>query len=201
MISNMGERTQFQPLTREDRIAVVLYRVGIALSSLLVTLGGYMLLNAAYYRNDPLVGLKFTVLVLSLHISVGMSVFFIHLYVSKFHRVLKKLYYVALAALGVLFFIGGGALYSVFAAKPAALLALLPLSGCLGFITAKEAFCFKLVEGYLLAFLMPLYLVFAAVKGAGPYGTFLIGILLLFFTVRKVFQPLHFDIGDKSAYT
>lgn len=196
----MGERTEFQPLTREDRISVVLYRVGIALSSLLVTLGGYMLLNAERYRNDPLVGLKFTVLLLAFYLSVGMSVFFIHLYVGKFHRVLKKLYYIALAALGLLFFIGGGDLYSIFAAKPSAALALLPLAGCLGFITAKEAFCFKLLEGYLLAFLMPLYLVFAAVTGGVPYGTFVIGILLLFFTVRKVFQPLHFDIGDKSAY-
>ncbi|MFO0752073.1 MAG: DUF2301 domain-containing membrane protein [Thermodesulfovibrionales bacterium] len=196
----MGERTEFQPLTREDRISVVLYRVGIALSSLLVTLGGYMLLNAERSRNDSLVGLKFTVLLLAFYLSVGMSVFFIHLYVGKFHRVLKKLYYIALAALGLLFFIGGGDLYSIFAAKPSAALALLPLAGCLGFITAKEAFCFKLLEGYLLAFLMPLYLVFAAVTGGVPYGTFVIGILLLFFTVRKVFQPLHFDIGDKSAY-
>ncbi|MBZ0157020.1 MAG: DUF2301 domain-containing membrane protein [Alphaproteobacteria bacterium] len=200
MIESMGERIQFQPLTREDRISVVLYRAGIAISALLVTLGGYMLLNAAHYRNDPLIGLKFTVLLLSLYISVGMSVFFIHLYVSKFHRVLKKLYYIALAGLGLLFFIGGGNIYAVFAAKPYASLALLPLSGCLGFITAKEAFCFKLIEGYLLAFLMPLFLVYTALTGGVPYGTLVIGLLLLLFTVRKVFQPLHFDIGDKSAY-
>ncbi len=86
------------------------------------------------------------------------------------------------------------------AARPYGPLLLLPLSGCLGFIAAKEAFCFRLVEGYMLALIMPLYLVVLAVHGLtvkrASYGLILIAAMLVFFTFRKVFMPLHFDIGE-----
>ncbi len=89
--------------------------------------------------------------------------------------------------------------------KPYGPMLLIPLSLCLGFITAKEAFCFKLMEGYLLAMIMPFYLLLLSaggmpIKGAS-YGLILIAAMLLFFTLRKVSMPLHYDIGDKSAYT
>ncbi len=38
------------------------------------------------------------------------------------------------------------------------------------------------------------------IKGAS-YGPILIAAMLLFPTLRKVSMPLHYDIGDKSAYT
>ena len=73
------------------------------------------------------------------------------------------------------------------------------------FYRCKEAFCFKLTEGYLLALIMPLYLLLFSVRmlsfEGAAYGLLLIAFMLLFFTFRKVFMPLHFDIGDKSAYT
>jgi uncharacterized integral membrane protein len=87
---------------------------------------------------------------------------------------------------------------------PFGALLLLPLSLCLGFVTAKEAFCFRLTEGYILAVLMPAYVFFyslGAVGGrAAAYGFMLIAALLIFFMFRKIFMPLHYDIGDKSAY-
>jgi len=201
----MGEQQLFQPLTRGDRITVVLYRVGIVLSSAIISIASYMLFNSSRYRNDSLISFKFNILLIFLYISVGLSVFFIHLYVSRFKRNLKKLYYISIAALIVLFIVGKGDVLSVIADKNYGPLFLIPLSGCLGFITAKEAFCFKLVEGYLLALIMPVYLLLlslggVATKGAS-YGLMLIAAMLVFFTMRKVFMPIHYDIGDKSAYT
>ena len=80
----------------------------------------------------------------------------------------------------------------------------MPLAGCLGFVTAKEAFCFKLFEGYLLALIMPFYLLLVSVgslSGRGAsLGLALIAVMLAVFTVRKVTMPLAYDIGDKSAY-
>ena len=198
----MGEKNLYQPLTREDKVTVVLYRIGIAVSSLIVSALAYI---AFFYRNGASAGLIANVLIILLYLSVGVSVFFIHLYISKFHRALKKLYYLSLAALAALLFTGKGDILWVVVNKPYGPLLLMPLSGCLGFITAKEAFCFRLLEGYLIAMVMPLYLLVLAIGGmsqrGASYGLFLIAAMLVLFTFRKVFMPLHFDIGDKSAYT
>jgi uncharacterized integral membrane protein len=206
----MGEREVYQPLTREDRITVVLYRIGIFLSTAVVCAAAVLAVLAVRKPeaiDTPLVfsGLAADFLVLTLYFSVGLSVFFIHLYVGKFHRTLKKIYYLALFCLALLFFIGkGNPAEALLNSVPRASLLLIPLSLCLGFVTAKEAFCFQLVEGYLLAFLMPAFIFLYSVGGVGhrnaAYGLLIIAALLVFFMFRKVFQPAHYDIGDKSAY-
>ena len=201
----MGEKYPFQPLTKEDKITVVLYRTGIALSSFIIAILAYMLLNPSYYRNDPLINIKFNILIIFFYLSVGLSVFFIHLYVSKFKKFLKRLYYISVISLIVLFIIGRGDLLGALVNKPFSTVFIIPLSGCLGFITAKEAFCFKLIEGYLLALIMPFYLLILSVGSMTMQGVSLgliiIALMLMLFTFRKVFMPLHYDVGDKSAYT
>ncbi|MEJ2695381.1 MAG: DUF2301 domain-containing membrane protein [Candidatus Sulfobium sp.] len=205
----MGEKAYFQPLTREDRITVILYRAGIFLSTLVIAICGYLALEVG--RGDPEAypwvasGLTLNVLLLILYFGVGLSVFFIHLYVGKFHRILKKIYYVAVGCLAVLFLIGNGnPVIPLFRTPPISSLLLIPISLCLGFVTAKEAFCFRLFEGYLLAVIMPAYLFFYAVgalsPGAAIFGLMLIAVMLFFFMLRKIFMPVAFDIGDKSAY-
>jgi uncharacterized integral membrane protein len=201
----MGEQQIFQPLTKEDKVTVVIYRIGIVLSAIIISLGAYIMLNSLKHQTDASISSKFNILLVSLYLSVGLSVFFIHLYISKFKRTLKKLYYISVAALVILLIVGKGNLLGVVVNKPYGPLLLIPLSLCLGFITAKEAFCFKLTEGYLLAMVMPLYLLLFSVRmlsfEGAAYGLLLIAFMLLFFTFRKVFMPIHFDIGDKSAYT
>jgi uncharacterized integral membrane protein len=195
----MGEQQIFQPLTREDKTTVVLYRVGIVLSTIIISGLALLLLTA-----PPIAAKAADALAYGLYISVGMSVFFIHLYVGKIKGFLKNLYYLSLGCLIVLLYVGKGSLAAVFAHQPYGPLLLLPLSGCLGLVTAKEAFCFRLFEGYLLAMIMPLYLLLVAgnilsLAGAS-YGLVLIAVMLIVFTLRKVFMPIAYDIGDKAAY-
>lgn len=201
----MGEEQYYQPLTQWDRISVMLYRVGIALSTMFILAGAWFLSNVSRYEGHISFALLTNVLLLLLYASVGLSVFLIHLYIGKFHRALKMLYYVSVISLLLLFISGRGDVLGVLVSRPYGPLLLLPLAGCIGFITAKEAFCFRLVEGYLLALIMPLFLVVLAGHGLtakeASYGLVLIAALLVFFTFRKVFMPLHFDIGDKSSYT
>ena len=201
----MGEEQIFQPLTKEDKVTVVIYRVGIVLSAVIISLGAYIMLSSLKYQADVPISIKFNILLISLYISVGLSVFFIHLYIGKFKKTLIKLYILSLVSLAVLLMAGKGDALSVVAHKNYGPLLLIPLSLCIGFITAKEAFCFKLTEGYLLALIMPLYLLLFSVRmisfEGAAYGLLLIAFMLLFFTFRKVFMPIHFDIGDKSAYT
>jgi uncharacterized integral membrane protein len=202
----VGERNFYQPLTREDKITVVLYRTGIACSTLLVCLSAFIGAKTTFGGVAMrLPGLLPGVMLLLFYFSLGLSVFFIHLYVGKFHRLLKKMYYVAAACLVLLFLLGrGNPLAPLFAARPYGALLLIPISLCLGFVTAKEAFCFQLFEGYILAVIMPAYLFFYAVGAmnawTGAAGLCLIAALLFLFMCRKIFMPIHFDIGDKSAY-
>ena len=210
----MGEQQIFQPLTREDKLTVVIYRLGIVLSAVFISLAAYLMLN--FLKSTPiplllkggergLISLKFNILLVSLYISVGLSVFFIHLYIGKFKKTLIKIYILSIASLAILFVAGKGDAISIVAHKNYGALLLIPLSLCLGFIAAKEAFCFKLIEGYLLAMVIPLYLLLFSVRmisfEGAAYGLLLIAFMLLFFTFRKVFMPIHYDIGDKSAYT
>ncbi|HYQ47561.1 MAG TPA: DUF2301 domain-containing membrane protein [Thermodesulfovibrionales bacterium] len=206
----MGDTAVFQPLTREDRISVLLYRTGIVLSTIFLVTGAVLAIATSGAHDmrgirPPLSGLAANILILSLYFSTGLSVFFIHLYIGKFHRVLKKIYYGAVVCLALLFLTGrGNPASTMFGAMPVGALLLIPLSCCLGFIAAKEAFCFRLLEGYLLALIMPAYLL---VYGMGlidrkqaAYGLALVALMHVFFMLRKAFMPLHFDIGDKSAY-
>lgn len=199
----MGEEHLFQPLTREDRVSVVIYRTGIAASTVVVALAAYML-GYSHYPTDPSLSAKANIAIIAFYTSVGLSVFFIHLYISKIHRALKKVFYISVIALILFLLIGRGDALEMLATRTYAPLFLIPVSICLGFITAKEAFCFKLLEGYLLAIIMPLYLLLLSTGRMLPefgfYGLLLIAVILIFFTLRKVFMPLHYDIGDKSAY-
>ncbi len=196
----MGSAQVFQPLTKEDTITVVLYRVGIVLSAVIVSGLAYLLATASPQSGGGVAD----ILGFGLYAAVGMSVFFIHLYIGKFKTFLKNLFYIGLAGLAGLLFIGKGSLSLALMQEPSSALLLLPLAGCLGFVTAKEAFCFKLFEGYLLAMLMPFYLLLIAVgslSGRGAsLGLALIAVMLAVFTLRKVTMPLAYDIGDKSAY-
>jgi uncharacterized integral membrane protein len=200
----MGEKQVFQTLTREDRITVVLYRIGIVLSAIVISILAYILTTASFFSRTAHLDLVTDILGYGLFVSVGMSVFFIHLYIGRFKTFLKNLYFISLACLIALLFLGKGSPTLALAHNSVRLLLLLPLSGCLGFVTAKEAFCFKLFEGYLLAMIMPFYLALVSggilgSRGASS-GLMLIAAMLVVFTLRKVFMPLAYDIGDKSAY-
>jgi uncharacterized integral membrane protein len=199
----MGDKQVFQPLTREDTITVVLYRIGIVLSAMIIA-GLAFLVWTASSASARTGGMTADLLLYGLQASVGMCVFFIHLYVGKFKRFLKNLYFISLACLALLLFIGKGSLSGALVQSSPAALLLLPLSGCLGFVTAKEAFCFQLFEGYILAMIMPFSLLLAAagiLDGSRASSVLvLIAAMLVFFTLRKAFMPIAYDIGDKSAY-
>ena len=200
----MGEKQVFQPLTREEKITVVLYRAGIVLSAIVISGLAYLLATESSNSRTSRIGLSADILAYGLYASVGMSVFFIHLYVGKFKTYLKNLYFISLGCFIVLLFFGKGSPSVAFTHEPYSPLLLLPLSGCLGFVTVKEAFCFKLPEGYLLAMIMPIYLLFVSSSvltgRVASSCLVVIAVMLVFFTLRKVFMPIAYDIGDKSAY-
>ncbi len=201
----MGQMCEYQPLTREDRVTVVLYRAGIVLSALALLVAAWVAFRASGEAPRAASGAVTSAMLLMLHVGVGLSVFFIHLYVGRFHRILKRGYLLSLLCLVALFLLGrGDPSVPLSQSPPFAAILLLPITGCLGFVTAKAAFCFRLYEGYLLALLMPM-LVFLHALGAfgiqgGAAALAVVSGLMVLFVFRKVFMPVHCDIGDKSAY-
>jgi uncharacterized integral membrane protein len=183
---------------------VVLYRAGIVLSAVIMSGLAFLLLAAPSSPGAAPVSPSADILIYGLYASVGMSVFFIHLYVGTFKRYLKNLFFISLGCLVVLLYLGKGSLSGALVREPYASLLLLPLSGCLGFVTAKEAFCFRLIEGYLLAMVMPVYLLLVSgsvlTHTGAAIGMVLIAVMLAVFTLRKVTMPIAWDIGDKTAY-
>ena len=185
----MGSQQVFQPLTGKDKITVVLYRAGIVMSTIIISCLAFLLQTASSNSGTTLGSPLADILAYVLYASVGMSVFFIHLYVGKFKRFLLSLYFIGLGCLAALLYLGKGSVSTALVISSYSPLLLLPLSGCLGFVTAKEAFCFQLVEGYLLALIMPFYLLLVSggiLTGQGAsYGLVLVAVMLVIFTAAK----------------
>ncbi len=205
----MGEKYPFQPLTRQDKITVFFYRTGIFISTLIISITALLAIKSTVSTDIQnyqtiISGYSMNILLLMIFFSVGLSVFFIHLYVGSYYRMLKKIYYVAVLCLVFLSIIGKGNPAITLFRVPTSTILMIPLSLCLGFVTAKEAFCFRLYEGYMLAIIMPAYIFLYSIGALNPksatFGLALIAVMLVFFMFRKVFQPMHYDIGDKSAY-
>src|SRR3990170_1682931 len=79
-------------------------------------------------------------------------------------------------------------------------LTLASFSLILAFVGVKEAFCFRLNEGYLAGIVIPLIPLLHA--AGAPLSAIRAALsvtagLLLLFAARKLFQPMHYDVGDK----
>lgn len=204
----MGEKTVFQPLTRGDKISVFLYRLGILLT-------GGVLIGVAFFLHglgseSDLHSLSVSLkeyevyILLPFYIVSGITTFTIHLYMKRFRIFIKRLYVISLLfylAAIILKFLGVG--FSVIF-SPLGLPLTLSLSVCIGFVAIKEAFCFRMIEGYLFGMLFPLTAVLFGVGVADLNALrvifYLNVVLYVVFMIRKVPMPFAYDIGDKTAY-
>lgn len=195
----MAEKSAIEPLELKDRISVLLYRTGIIISGFLMLVCSLLML--IYEQTEWKTWLS-GLLLTCLYIFTGVSVFNIHLYMGSLKRFLKGMYLFSIGLFFILFYVGEGNPFSAILKIPAMSLLLLPLSGCLAFIGAKEAYCFNLMEGYILALLLPSYVLLWSIGGMEIkiYGLITSAVLMLFLGLRKAVMPLSFDIGDKTKY-
>ncbi len=195
----MPEEYINQELSKKDKFSVFLYRLGIGLTGLLLLLGGLLM---PLKSSEPLATKGAGILLISVYVTTGISVLNIHLYLGSLKRFLRGLYIFSLALFGILLFLGAGNPVQPLLTMPLTGLLLLPLGGCIAFIGAKEAYCFNLLEGYLLAILIPSYILLWPQMGRDLriYGLIFSGLLVFFLSLRKAVMPLSFDIGDKSKY-
>lgn len=208
--NQMGEREQKQPLTWQDIVSVFIYRLGIVLCCLSMT----YLLTFFYYENWKTTIPAFlnkglaTALFWVFCVSVSISVSFLHLYSKKILKIIRLMAYSGLAMVILLQFTN----YLNFSdiinslglkGKLGILGTGLVLAGFSG-IGAKEAFCFRLYEGYAFGIglgILALLQLIGVLPLTVAFILFALDWLLIFiFTARKLTLPLHYDIGDKSRY-
>jgi uncharacterized integral membrane protein len=188
-------------ITQSDRKGVIVYRTSLMVAGLSFALGSALLL---WQGNNPAVLTAITLLYACFSVALGVSLLMIHIYMESLHRLLQ-------------IFWGIGSIAAVvFAIQDSAPLALTiynqPLALCgIGFTFAaltgiyfKEAFCFNRLETKLLTPLVPILLLghlFRILPVAGEQV--LLGIwavLFVIFALRKAFQAIPPDIGDKSVF-
>lgn len=206
----MGEKTIQQPLTAFDKFTVFLYRSGIVIATacILYAIYFFYLNSAEATPNEYFIGRIPAIVFWVFVISVNMSVIFLHLYSKQILQAIRLATQAGSVILMILAVTGNLDYASLFQSsgwtgKVGVIGLGLVLAGFSG-IGAKEAFCFKLYEGYAygicLAILVLLQLFGALSAKNGFIFSLIPGILILVFTLRKLTLPLHYDIGDKSRY-
>lgn len=163
-----------------DKVAVMLYRLGLSLAALLLlcrgsrALTGLDLLSPSHWLT-------------ALAVASGLCAFCLHLYDKRIRFLLQGL--------------GWGALLLAACGAPDALVlgaALATLSG----LAFKEQFCFAIPGIRLLPVLLPLcwLLEVLHLAWASALVALASGLLLGLLSLAKWRMPLHFDIGDRSRY-
>jgi uncharacterized integral membrane protein len=188
-------------ITQGDRRGVIIYRAGLMVAALSFAIGCELVLMQGA---NPAVLRVLTPLYTVFTAALGVSLVMIHIYMVALHRALQAFWVVgAIAAIAV----------AHGSPEPFALTVYqhpLTLSG-IGFTFAaltgiffKEAFCFNRLETKVLTPIVPVLLL-GHLFGILPLAvaeTLLSAwaILFLVFAVRKAFQAIPDDIGDKSVF-
>jgi uncharacterized integral membrane protein len=185
-------------ITEGDRFGVLLYRAGLMVAALSFTLGTVIALARPEWMA------MITVFYGLFCLSLGVSLLTIHIYLVPLHRLLQVFW-----GIGVLTSLVLGIFslepFPLFVYKhPASLLGIGFLFASLTGIYFKEAFCFNRLETKLLTPLVP-SLLLGHIWGFLPLSLERILLMIwsglfLIFALRKFFQPLPNDIGDKSVF-
>ena len=188
-------------ITPDDRREVVIYRSGLAVAAFSFSLG-VMLLNLG----NGSTGLLWVIsgCYLTLWLGLGISLWFIHIYLRSLHQALQIFWLAGgLASLGIVMTVPGPLALTVYE-QPLSILGVGFTFAALTGIFFKEAFCFNRLETKLLVLLVPILLLTHMV-GAMPanVGQGLLvawAVLFVIFALRKLVQPIPPDIGDKSVF-
>ena len=189
-------------ITPDDRRGVIIYRSGLMIAALSFAIGSTFTL---WQGDNPVIQSLLTPLFTSFAIGLGVSLLTIHIYMAALHRTLQVFWVVgAIASLAVAHFSPEPFALTVYT-HPLTLLGIGFTFAALTGIFFKEAFCFNRLETKLLTPIVPLLLL-GHLSGILPltWERTLLGfwaVLFVIFALRKAFQAIPPDIGDKSVFT
>lgn len=182
-----------------DRTGVIIYRAGLMVAALSFAIGSLLVL----LHNTSIVAL--TPLYACFSLGLGISLLTIHIYMALLHRVLQVCWGIGSISAIALALSSSEPLAIAVYNQPLTLFGIGFTFVALTGIFFKEAFCFNRLETKVLTLTVPLLLLGHLVGILPTPGEqVLLGIwatLFLVFALRKTFQAIPPDIGDKSVFT
>jgi len=188
-------------ITQSDRAGVFIYRAGLGVAALCFAIGATLVLQQG---GNPIAIQAVTPIFACFWIALGVSLATIHIYMIALHRALQVFWAIGGAAALFVAVQSSEPLALAVYEHPATLWGIGFTFAALNGIYFKEAFCFNRLETKFLTPGVPL-LILGHLFGflSSENEQFLLAVwaaLFIIFAVRKFFQPMPQDIGDKSVF-
>jgi uncharacterized integral membrane protein len=187
-------------ITERDRQSVIIYRTGLILATLSFTLGSALFF---WQGATPFVLQALTVLFAFFSLGLGVSLVTIHIYLLPLHQLLQLFWVIGTISAVIFAFSNSEPLALVIYEYPLTLFGVGFSFAALTGIYFKEAFCFNRLETKLLVPIVPALLIGHIVGIPPAIAQGLLACwtaLFVVFAIRKAFQQISPDIGDKSVF-
>ena len=188
-------------ITESDRTGVIIYRSGLIAAAFCFAIATVLVL---WQGNNPTVQQALTPLYVFFSLALGISLATIHIYMILLHRLLQLFWGIGgIAALAIALQNSEPLALAVYN-HPSTLWGIGFTFVALTGIYFKEAFCFNRLETKFLTPVVP-FLILGHIWSLLSVNKeqFLLAVwavLFVVFALRKVWQPMPQDIGDKSVF-
>lgn len=186
-------------ITKDDRTEVIIYRAGLVIAA-----ASFAIASNLFFAQGKAALPAITPLFILFSIGLGISLFFIHIYMKALHRVLQGFWLIGTVATIAIATVSNEPLALYIYNHPLTLFGTGFTFAALTGIFFKEAFCFNRTETKILTPIVPLLLL-GHMTGIIPVemeqvllGIWSVGFSV--FAIRKMTQEIDPDIGDKSVF-
>ena len=186
-------------ITKKDRLEVIIYRGGLVLAA-----ASFAIACNLFFAQGKAALPAITPLFALFSLGLGISLFYIHIYMKALHRTLQAFWLIGTVATVAIALKSNEPLALYIYNNPLTLFGTGFSFAALTGIFFKEAFCFNRLETKVLTPIVPLLLL-GHMAGIIPVELeqTLLGIWSLgfsIFAIRKMVQAIDPDIGDKSVF-
>ena len=186
-------------ITKRDRTEVIIYRAGLVLAA-----ASFAIACNLFFAQGKAALPAITPLFALFSLGLGISLFYIHIYMKALHRALQAFWAIGTISTIAIAYSSNEPLALYIYNHPLTLLGTGFTFAALTGIYFKEAFCFNRLETKILTPIVPLLLL-GHMIGIIPVELeqTLLGIWSLgfsIFAIRKMIQEIDPDIGDKSVF-
>ncbi|NJO40331.1 MAG: DUF2301 domain-containing membrane protein [Cyanobacteria bacterium RU_5_0] len=187
-------------ITQGDRRGVIIYRTALMVAALCFAIGTTLVL----WQSNHSILVVLTLLYTGFSVALAVSLLTIHIYMAPLHRALQIFWGIgAIAALVVAHGSEEPFALTIYT-HPETLLGIGFMFVALTGLFFKEAFCFDRLETKFLTLLIPVLLlghlfgILPVIAERALLAAW--AMLFVIFALRKTFQPIPADIGDKSVF-
>ncbi len=186
-------------ITKRDRLEVIIYRAGLVVAAASFAIASYL-----FFAQGKAALPNLTPLFMIFSVGLGVSLFYIHIYMKALHLVLQGFWLIGTVATVAIAISSHEPLALYIYNHPLTLFGTGFTFAALTGIFFKEAFCFNRLETKILTPVVPLLLlghmtgIISVEIEQALLGIWTIGFSV--FAIRKMTQEIDPDIGDKSVF-